>query len=414
MNAKDKITKATVQIALSHPFWATFLFGAKKIEDPSIPTGCTDGKVIRYNPDFIDKLTPRQTQTFLAHEAGHIFLGHPLRRGSRDLRRFNEAGDYVINGMLEASGFDPIDGWLINPDYTPLSTEEVYNRLPPPDKGGGGGQQPGGQQGEPPNGGGQPGQQPGSGQPDPNPDPGGCGGFTDPVNDDGTPYTEGQIKEAQEEGKIKAQQALENAKRQGKLPAELERYVEELCEPAADWREILSRFVGEVARNDYSWTRPSRRSPAGISLPGMYSETFGEVVLAVDTSGSISMKELQEMVSECAGCIEHYTEDGRQVEIPVVYCDCSVQKVEVLGDGDKPSPKGGGGTRFSPVMDWVRSDPEELDGRNPAALIYMTDGYCDDFGEDPGIPVLWVLTEKNDGFDPPFGDTVALDRGRDG
>jgi hypothetical protein len=55
------------------------------------------------------------------------------------------------------------------------------------------------------------------------------------------------------------------------------------------------------------------------------------------------------------------------------------------------------------VFEWVETLPEP-----PRALVMVTDGHCGDFGRDPGIPVLWILTARNPGFRPPFGEVVHV------
>ena len=48
-------------------------------------------------------------------------------------------------------------------------------------------------------------------------------------------------------------------------------------------------------------------------------------------------------------------------------------------------PKGGGGTGFRPVFEWV--------GKNdiaPTCLIYLIDLCCDSYPETPEYPVRWV------------------------
>src|SRR5204863_1853871 len=83
-------------------------------------------------------------------------------------------------------------------------------------------------------------------------------------------------------------QAERAARARGELPGGLGRAVHHVLHPPADWRQVLREFVSASARNDYSWARPSRRLLSqGLYLPGLHSEELGDVVLAVDTSGSI-------------------------------------------------------------------------------------------------------------------------------
>ncbi len=88
----------------------------------------------------------------------------------------------------------------------------------------------------------------------------------------------------------------------------------------------------------------------------------------------------------------------------VLYIDAAVAGVQEITP-DEPlrlEAKGGGGTDYRPGFEWI-----EMEGREPKAVIYLTDGYCDSFPEEPGFQVLWVLTGRNEEFSPPFGETVV-------
>jgi predicted metal-dependent peptidase len=85
-----------------------------------------------------------------------------------------------------------------------------------------------------------------------------------------------------------------------------------------------------------------------------------------------------------------------------VWCDTEIS-VQVVEAAEELAPKGGGGTMFSPVFEWVNENRPHTKG-----VVYVTDGYCSDFGEEPTYPVLWVLTAENGGFTPPFGEVVCV------
>jgi len=230
--------------------------------------------------------------------------------------------------------------------------------------------------------------------------------------EDGKALTESQKVAEEAQQKIRTTNAAQNAKKAGKLPGELREFLDELLEPKIDWREILARFIGDMSREDMTWRRPNPRYSAasGLYLPSLDGKSFGRVALAVDTSGSISSAEFTELVSEAMGCVDEYDESGTPKEIEVFYCDTKVHHRETLSPGDTPfqhAKGGGGGTKYSPVMHEVSMGNVEEDTQ---ALVYMTDGYCSDFGTDPGIPVLWVLTQTNKTFNPPFGEVVKYEK----
>ena len=132
----DQITRARTALVLDQPFVGVLALRLRLVEDERIPTAAVDGKHIIYNPTFIAKLSPGETRTLLAHEVFHCVYDHIGRRGARNPRKYNQAGDYVINATLKDAGFDEIKGWLFNPAYAGMSSDEVYNLLPDDDSGG--------------------------------------------------------------------------------------------------------------------------------------------------------------------------------------------------------------------------------------------------------------------------------------
>jgi predicted metal-dependent peptidase len=91
-----------------------------------------------------------------------------------------------------------------------------------------------------------------------------------------------------------------------------------------DWRDVLREFLSRHARNDYSWLPPSRRYiHRELYLPGLRSEELGEVVLAVDTSGSIGQRELARFAAEAEGILDSF--------------DCTLTILYSVGERSVPS-----------------------------------------------------------------------------
>lgn len=250
-----QLTRARTGLVLDQPFYGMLALRLQLVEEPGIPTAAVDGKHIFYNPEFVAKQSPEETKTLLGHEVMHCVFEHIGRRGDRESRRWNQAGDFVINDILVDSGFTPIKNWLHNKAYAGMTTDHVYEMLPPNDGDG-------------------------------------TGGAGDPLDDcqDGAP-DDAVLNNV--DWKIATVQAAAAAKAMGKLPGKLARFVDELTSPKVDWRAILQRFITETSKNDYSWTRPNKRFLAqGFVLPTLHSETMGEIVVAIDTSGSIDQATL--------------------------------------------------------------------------------------------------------------------------
>jgi predicted metal-dependent peptidase len=168
-----------------------------------------------------------------------------------------------------------------------------------------------------------------------------------------------------------------------------------------DWKEKLKNFVMETLMADYSWSRPNRRYIwQNIYLPSAVREGMGEIVVGVDTSGSID----NEMLSKFAAEIRAIAHECKPCALHVVYVDAAVARADTFrpaeGDEVEIRPAGGGGTDFAPLFEWV-----EQKGIKPVCGIYLTD-LCGSFpDEQPGYPVLWVTDSRQVA---PFGETVRV------
>lgn len=362
----DQLIRARTALILDHPFFGQLALRLKLVEDSSIPTLCVDGKSVFYNPGFVANLSPALTRSALVHEVGHCVFEHIGQRNGRDPRKWNHAGDYVINAMIKDSGFEIGKGWLYNSAYAGMTTDEIYNLLPEDDGKGGG--------------------QPGPGEP---------GGSLDKMTDGDPSSNEVDATD----WKIATVQAAATAKAMGKLPASMARFVDEMTTPKVDWRDVLRRFVTETSKNDYTWMRPNRRyASQGINLPTLYSESMGHIAVAIDTSGSIDQATLNAFGAE----IKAIVGATRPIKTTVIYCDADVNHVDEFEPNDELhfDMYGGGGTDFCPPFALL-----EERGETPVCFVYLTDMYGS-FPSDPGYPVLWCATTDVVG---PFGDTVRIE-----
>ena len=422
LSVKEKLSRARTQLLLSQPFFGTLCLRLKLVPMPGIPTMATDGRRIVYNPAFVDELALAELEGVLAHEVMHCALAHHCRRGDRDREAWNQAADYAVNPILIGNGIRLPNDVLVSAAFTDLSAEEIYARLlkqgqdsteaqPPqqssPQTGGAGNS----------NGGNAPGQTPQRMPQPPQPQAeqqsrlsgmsgqsfparlGAFGEVMDAVGEDDKPASPAELSRQVHEWAISTEQALCSAKACGHLPGGIERPLEEARRSEHDWRAILRDFIAATNPADYRWAPPNRRFVAsGLYLPSVERSGVGEIVIAVDTSGSIGTEELEQF----AGEISAISEEAQPELIRVVYCDAAVQAVEEFGPSEpiKLSPKGGGGTNFVPPFSWV-----EESGILPKCLIYLTDLCCNRFPEPPDYPVLWV-TDSNK--TAPFGETLRI------
>lgn len=381
MNANEKMVKARTGMVLDQPFFASLALRLRFKEDESCETVWTDGHTLGYNPKFVEGLPLDQVKGILAHEVMHLACAHHTRRGERDQKKWNVAGDYAINQILEDSKIALPEGHLIDPAFVGMASEQIYGHIPDPDPGGQGNDQDQGQdQGKN--------------------DPGGCGEVRDAKGPQGKDLSPAEKAQEEQNWKIATAQAVQQAKAMGDLPGGIARMVGEILAPHVDWREVLRRFVDQSAKNDYTWARPNRRYlHSGLYLPSLYSETLPPIVIAVDTSGSIDSEMLDQFASEMTNILREY-----KTSCNVLYCDTEIEGVESFTSDDLPlklNPQGGGGTDFRPPFAWV-----EKQGITPACLIYLTDMYCNRFPDPPGYPVLWAKTD--DYGQAPFGEEVRI------
>ena len=144
----------------------------------------------------------------------------------------------------------------------------------------------------------------------------------DATNDDGTPASPAEMSRQRHEWATHAEQAMCSAKACGRMPGGIKRQLKEARESQCDWQAILRDFITATDPSDYRWTPPNRRFvSSGLYLPSVIRSGVGEIVIAVDTSGSIGGQELELF----AGEITAISDEAKPERIHVVYCDAAVQ-----------------------------------------------------------------------------------------
>ena len=388
MNADQKIVKGKTWLILNKPFFGSLVLRLKCQECNTLQhrTAATDGFKLLWDRDFIDSLSVKEVQGLLAHEVMHCASSHHTRRGSREPGKWNEAADHVINLILKQEGLTLPEGGVCDPQYSDMSTEHVYSMLP---------------------------------EPDPEEtaqslafgvvvDAGSLGESGDTPGQPGTAtgqqLSPSQMAETEQEWKIAVQQAANAAKASGKLPGHLAQFVNEVVQPKVPWKDMLRNFCTQPMRGDYSWMRGNRRHlHRGLYLPSNFTEGLGVVVIAIDTSASVSDAELAQFQSEL-NCI---LEDTIPERIHVLYVDTQVAGTSEYSPDDLPVRlefKGRGGTRFEPAFEWVTKNEIA-----PAVFIYLTDLEASMDIPTPSYPVMWVTTGTQNQDQVPFGTLTNLE-----
>ena len=388
--ASQLVADARTQIVVDHPFFSTLLLQMPVVEDTSIPTACTNGVVIRYNPEFIESLTPGQVAGLMAHEVLHPALGHLHRLPPTE--EGNIAADYAINNFLDNYNREsgnrrlPLpDGGCLDHKYDDMSAEEILATLrrtqkPKPQSGDGDGDGDG---------------KPSAGRTKAQ---GGWGEFEKPAGTD-----ELSADDMEKEWERRMVQAATAAKMQGNMPGCIEALINHLVDPKVPWQDVLNRFFDATSANDYTFREPDRRFlPDDIILPSLRDETLGEIVVAVDTSGSIFGD--KDALASFQGEINSIIERTRPSKVHLIYCDAAVAHVDEYYDGEPVviTPRGGGGTDFRPVGTYIRD--HNID---PRACIYLTDLYGTFPDNEWPFPTIWCTYGNPDGV-APFGQTIAI------
>ena len=366
-----KVSKAKALLILDHPFFGTAVSRRPIKYGDAVPTAgmSAEGQMI-LNPVWVEPLTVKEIMFLMAHEAMHYMLAHALRRKHRNHSAWNVACDKVINDTLIDAGVgDFIDGGITLADGRNYASEELY---------------------------------------DENDDDLGDGGIGadigDPVDQDGIPLDESQIHQLEAQAKIETIQSAKLAKQSGKLPSSIERIIDEMVNVVTPWHEKLERYMTSKVKDGYSWNRPNRRFIGqGVYLPGYdYVSRMGEIVLAVDTSGSLNGEELAYFNAH----INRIMETCLPEKVTVIYCDYDIGGTQEYTPDELPivlKPVGGGGTSFKPVFDWLLNYGGEID-----CLIYFTDGWGDQNElDEPAVDTVWLTTDR-DTF--PFGEVIKFDK----
>lgn len=373
--AETKMSKAKAMLVLEQPFFAALMCNLPFIMDDTLnpPTMATDGEHVYWHPQWVEDHTVDEVKFVVCHEILHCVFQHMFRRNGRDARKWNVAADFVINKLLVEDRVGTMPAGALRNDQLVAAgggtSEGVYDLLP---------------------------QDPGKG--------GGSGSGNGPPQFDECRDAQGTQAEKQHKAdimKVRIAQAAQAAKMCGKMSGGLSRLVGEVLNPQVDWRDVLRRFVSSKAKVEYTFARPKRRfATEDFMLPSLGGEMLGELVVAVDCSGSIGARELSEFAAE----IKAIHEDCRPVKLHVMYFDSAVSHIETYEPGDELDIRahGGGGTAFSPIFQKIVSETIDAVG-----VVVLTDLYCSDFGTPPSCPVLWVTTGAESA---PWGEVVKMRR----
>ncbi len=392
VDVQDRIIVARVGLLLRHPFFGNMATRMKVQHcDDWCPTAATDGKNLYYNTQFFNALTNKEIEFVIAHEILHCVFDHIIRREDRHPQVYNIACDYIVNNTLVRDKIGdkvkmiPIfqdwkyDGWSSEEVYDDIHKkydEEELERLgqlldehvdwekPQPGQGkkaeGKGGNRP--------------------------------------------TYTKDELKKIRDEIKENMMSAAQAAGA-GNVPGEVERMIKDLTEPKMNWREILRQQIQATIRNDYTFSRPSRKGwHSGAILPGMNFDQQIDCVIGIDMSGSIGNSQAKVFLSEVKGIMDEFKEYNLKI-----WCfDTKVYNEQDFSSTDGEDIldyqiMGGGGTEFDCNWDYMKENDIV-----PKKFIMFTDGYpWSSWGDETYCDTVFVIHGNNERtLQAPFGVTA--------
>ncbi|MFJ8648623.1 VWA-like domain-containing protein [Streptomyces sp. NPDC093546] len=381
-----KLLAARYRAASDRPYLASALYALTVVPSRDVPTMGVDRHWRCYvSPAFVDATPVPELAAVWIHEAAHLLRDHHGRADrlpaadQRDHHRVNVAQDCEINDDLIADGL-PLPAGRMEPRLFNLPTgrlfEEYVTRLPPEvrthDCGSGA-----------------------HGKPLP---------WELPAT--GGPARLGDA-EAQALRRHTAEAMRAHRRGRGTLPAGWQRWADEVLEPTVDWRQALRGAVREAAAwaggaVDYTYRRPSRRTPAlrGVVLPSL-RRPLPRVAVVIDTSGSMGDDDLAAALAEITGVLREVGVRGNRVT--VLACDADVHAVSRVTSADQIALGGGGGTDMRVGIASALATPDR-----PNIVIVLTDGYTPWPDETPSCRLIAALIGADAPAPPGWVETVRV------
>jgi len=391
MDKQQSLSKISKELMLKEPYYGFFLIMLNKVWRKDLPTAGVSKNGINFqlaiNEEFWTGLSEMHQMGLLKHELLHIAFGHLTSfKSFKNHRLANIAMDMEINQYIDKDWL-PKGGIDID-DYEDLNLDRkagcryYYDKLNQFQE-----------------------------EKDKN---GSCGNedmdkLLDQVaNGEGPDHsTWGEFEDLSEaEQKLiekQLQKVLSDAKEQtvkkrGNIPGEIEGViiVEQIVPPKFDWRGYIRRFTG-ISTKVFTKKIRRKENRRYEDNPGLKIKMRQHMLLAIDTSGSVSNTELQEFMGE----IHHIYKAG--VDVTIMQCDTSIRSIEAYKGKNEINVVGRGGTEFDPVLDYYNANQKKY-----TSLVYFTDGECYTSVVPKGN-VLWVLSERSSMNDSLPGRVIKLE-----
>lgn len=340
-----------------------------------VPTAYTNFRDIVIGYEYVQTLTDAEIRGLFIHELYHPTYMHVpnyLWMYKINPKLANMVWDYRINGQIVAEnrvdGFAKLpDGALYDSKYDGMLEGEIWKLLYEEQEEGGAGGVPNNEQ----------------------------GGLDE--------HDVEAFEKLSEEEQRELTNDIQEAIRQGLLAAEKSgkagnKTLEELVEVVIPWEDIIQEWFVDTCSGgeDGTFRIPNRKyMPINIIRPSRIQDKLDDIVLAIDTSGSVQSEQLTKFMSVVRNIIETLAINN----VHVIYWDTEVRSHEVYGETAIPlselvnttKPKGGGGTDVTCVHEYIEQNNIQAEG-----VVVLTDGKLWGGWGTWTMPVLWAVLNNRE------------------
>ena len=377
--AEQAMSKAMMQLMRSknQTYITCVLLSLPRTFTNEIETAGVNGINMVINPEFFLELPESERRFLLVHEAWHIGLMDLIRLGDKNPDVWNQACDHYINLMVDEQK-DPllkfIDIGLKDNKYSGWEKEDIYKDLM---------QNPQNQKKNKLSGDLQ-------------------------SNGDGKASKQQLTKEQAQElekqiSNIVQQAAMQTKMVGGKVPSDVEQYLDKLYNPRLPWEKLLLKYMSSISYEDYSYQRINKSFfPHGIILPTIFGEGLGRIAIANDTSCSVSDEEFKAYL----GAIKDIKDRLNPEQIDVVTFTTRIEKTWTIREDEDISKiqfRAGGGTDLYPVFHHFNQPKNK-----PQVLIVFSDLECTPIKQKPDFDVIWICV-NNKSAQTNFGKKIHIE-----
>ena len=377
MNFDTKISQAKAKLLVDYPYFGTLASKLPLILNDDIQAFKGDGKKLEYSGDFLENASIGELEFVLANGAMHQSLAHDNRKNGRSGWLWQMATDMAINDMLVENGLERPNEAQYRIRFAGMYAEEIYAELKADIL-----REEDNLEYEAED--------------------------ADDVQNNDKKEKKEEKKQTQEElqqeiiqEQLLAEEAislLTSEFQKGEAPSYIDRFFKLDFFGKVDWRDELKSALDRYFRDDYVLIPPNKKFLSqGIYLPSTTSQTF-RLVIAVDSSGSVDEELLGDFLSEVnflMSLVSHY-------QIELIVCDEKIHSHKTFYSGDTLDVdiKGGSGTDFRPVFEFVESAFDDV-----KLLLYFTDLEGRFPRDEPSYSVKWVTPKVED---VPFGELIII------